>query len=110
MIKKGLSPELCYLEIWAELELIVKALVEAGPEKFFSLISPNALVGAQKGQELLIDDTFKEKLNSLYEDIEHLRFDQELDQTNILKLRESMMKEWQQSSLSSLVKKIQEQK
>ena len=110
MIRKGLSPELCYLEIWAELELIVKALVEVGPEKFFSLISPNALVGAQKGQQLLIDDTFKEKLNSLYEDIEHLRFDQELDQTNILKLRESMMKEWQQSSLSSLVKKIQEQK
>jgi ketol-acid reductoisomerase len=105
--EKGVSKELAYLEIWAELELIVKALVEAGPEKFFSLISPNALIGSEKGQKLLINTDFKNHFRQLLHEIESGQFDQELKLTNVEKLRETIESRWKKSELSQTFRELQ---
>ena len=51
--------ELAFFECFYEIKLIADTLLKVGPEKFFDLISPNALIGSQLGKDLLLDDNFQ---------------------------------------------------
>jgi len=97
MISEGIEPELAYLECWHELKLIVNAMVDKGPEAFFDLISPNALVGSEKGYQRLLDSQFKRNLESLYTDIKDGSFDDELNQTSIKELKSKINQRWSSS-------------
>lgn len=107
MVADGIEPELAYFECWFELKLIVAAMVDNGPKAFFDLISPNALVGAEKGSQRLMTDEFKANLRSLYTEIKNGTFDAELDKTQISELREQIRKRWEKSPLVSTHEKLQ---
>ena len=62
LLQNGIPRELAFMECFLEVKSIAQAFVNLGPEGFFKLISPNALIGSEKGQELLfnahLDDKF----------------------------------------------------
>ncbi len=99
LVAIGIEPEVAYLECWHELKLIINAMIESGPKRFFDLISPNALVGSEKGKNLLINDSFKNKLSDLLSDISNEKFLTEIEKTNINQLRNSIQDFWSNSEL-----------
>lgn len=74
LVDHGIDPKLALLECFLELRSISKALVDLGPEAFFNLISPNALLGSEKAYELFFDQNFSNKLDILWQDIECSHF------------------------------------
>jgi ketol-acid reductoisomerase len=107
LVDAGIEPELAYFECWHELKLIVNAMVDKGPEDFFDLISPNALIGSEKGYKRLFTPEFHENLESLFTEIQNEKFNFELDEANISETRKVIKERWQQSSLMKTYKNIQ---
>ncbi len=99
LIDNGIEPELAFLECWEELKLIVNAMVEMGPQKFYQMISPNALIGSEKGFEKLINPQFKNDLKNLFSDIKNKKFDQELSKTEPEIVRKKIESRWSSSPL-----------
>lgn len=100
LVEEGTEPELAYFECWVELKLIINAMVDKGPEGFFDLISPNALIGAEKGYRRLLSDDFKKSLRSLLEEIKSGRFDEEVKTANVPALRKAIRDRWQNDELN----------
>jgi ketol-acid reductoisomerase len=110
LIQKGIEPELAYFECWHELKLIINAMVDKGPEDFFDLISPNALIGSEKGYQRIFNDNFKSSLKSLLSEIQNGTFDQELDSTDAGAIRRKIKKRWQTSPLQKTFLDINQDK
>ncbi len=106
---KGIEPELAYFECWHELKLIVNAMVDVGPKAFFDLISPNALIGSEKGHHKLFTKEFQANLKSLLTDIQNQSFDKEIDDTNVENLRSKIRLRWEESPLQKTFEKIQQE-
>lgn len=107
LVDNGIEPELAYFEVWHELKLIANAMVDKGPEGFFDLISPNALVGSEKGFQKLFSSDFKANLKSLLIDIQNGTFSNELDNTNVEELRKTIRERWTKSPLMETFRDIQ---
>ena len=99
LVDDGVEKELAYFECWHELKLIASAMVDSGPEEFFKLISPNALIGSEKGQKLLVNAEFKKNLRSLYADIKSGAVTKEFESTNTPTLRKEISARWEKSEL-----------
>ncbi len=104
--EKGVSKEIAYFECWAELKLICDALTKLGPVDFFNLISPNALIGGEKAKNLLFDDNFEQKLNSLIDDIWSKKFFKEVERTDIEQLRKKVNSHWEKQEIQKLHKTL----
>ena len=109
LVNNGIEPELAYLECWHELKLIVNAMVDKGPEAFFDLISPNALVGSEKGYHRLLTPQFNKNLESLFQEIKDGTFDKELPQTSISDLKITINQRWAASPLMKTFHKLNPQ-
>lgn len=103
---KGIPAELAFFELWHEVGLIVKVMVDKGPEAFFNLISPNALIGAEKGREILCDDHFKQGMEKLLKEIEDGTFQKQVLESDVSKIRTETLKRWKDSELSSTVERL----
>lgn len=105
--KNGISQEVAFMECFLELKSISQAIVTLGPEAFFNLISPNALIGSQKGRELLLGSEFDQALEKIMEDINSKKFysDVEIDADA---LRKKVTTEWEKEELSVVFKKLKE--
>ncbi len=103
--KNGVSKEVAFMECFLELKSISQALVQMGPQAFFELISPNALIGSQKGREYLLGDTFDRQLEKLWNDISTKRFFNEVEVDADL-LRKQVIEEWNKEELSEVYKKL----
>ena len=66
------------MECFLELKSISQALVQLGPQEFFNMISPNALLGSQKGRELLTNAAFDTALEKIFTDIKTKKFYEEV--------------------------------
>ncbi|MFA6238388.1 MAG: hypothetical protein WC635_13730 [Bacteriovorax sp.] len=97
--KNGVSPEVAFMECFLELKSITSAFVTLGPQAFFKLISPNALIGSQKGRQLLLDESFDRSLEQILIDIKNKQFYKEVEIDADL-LRQKVLKEWDQEELS----------
>ena len=97
---KGVKREIAYLECWLEVKLIADAMVKMGPEEFFKLISPNALLGGEKAQKLLFDEGYHKKLDSLLEDIWNQDFFTECKGLDFNQLRSSVLDRWAKEELT----------
>ena len=106
LVKEGTEPELAYFECWHELKLIINAMVDKGPEGFFDLISPNALIGAEKGFEKLMTPGFKAQMHSLYEDIKSGKFDHEVKTADVPALRKKIRDRWMNDELNKTFLRI----
>jgi ketol-acid reductoisomerase len=108
LVETGIEPELAYFECWHELKLIVNAMVDKGPEGFFDLISPNALVGSEKGFQKLFTPEFHKNLRSLLSEIQDGTFNDELDNTNVEETRKIIRERWQKTPLMKTFHRIQD--
>lgn len=106
LVEVGVEPELAYFECWHELKLIVNAMVDKGPEGFFDLISPNALLGAEKGYQKLFTREFHQNLRSLLTEIQDGTFNQEIDRANVDETRRIIRERWQKAPLTKTFEKI----
>ena len=106
LVREGTEPELAYFECWHELKLIINAMVDKGPEGFFDLISPNALIGAEKGYSRLMSDDFKKRMHSLLEEIKSGKFDEEVRTADVPALREKIRARWKNDELNKTFLRI----
>lgn len=106
LVKDGTEPELAYFECWHELKLIINAMVDKGPEGFFDLISPNALIGAEKGYKRLMSDDFKNRMHSLLDEIKSGKFDEEVKSANLPELRGKIRDRWKRDELNKTFLRI----
>jgi ketol-acid reductoisomerase len=97
--KNGISEEVAFMECFLELKSITQAFVNLGPQGFFKLISPNALIGSEKGRELLMDESFDQALEQIFNDIKDKHFYKEVEIDADL-LRQNVLKQWDQEELS----------
>lgn len=104
---RGIPPELAFFELWHEVGLIVKVMVDRGPEAFFHLISPNALIGSEKGRQLLCDDHFQQGMDRLLKEIEDGTFQAEVAKSDAHKIREEVLSRWRSSELGQTVTRLQ---
>lgn len=98
--KEGVSREMAYFECWYEVKLIADTLMSIGPERFFDMISPNALIGSEKARHRLFDKSFHQKLETLLQEVSSGQFYQELEATNADELREQVKEFWRGQELS----------
>ena len=105
--KNGISQEVAFMECFLELKSISQAIVTLGPEAFFNLISPNALIGAQKGRELLLGKEFDTSLEKLITEINDKTFYKEVE-IDADALREKVLLEWSKEELSEVFKRLKE--
>ncbi len=106
LIEEGTEPELAYFECWHELKLIINAMIDKGPEGFFDLISPNALIGSEKGYQRLMTDDFKNRMRSLLEEIKSGDFDREVENADVPALRKKISARWSQDELNKTFLRI----
>jgi len=107
MIEHKIEPELAYLECWHELKLIINAMIEKGPQDFFNLISPNALIGAKKGYDTLMREELKNNLDALFTDIQNGIFFHEIESKSVQAVRNEFKFFWENSPLQITHQKIQ---
>lgn len=105
---KGYPKELAFFECFYEIKLIADTLLKVGPQKFFDLISPNALIGSEKGQKLLFDQSFQNKLDTLLKEIENKNFEEEIEKTDIVALRQKINQTWSSEELSKVYDQLKD--
>jgi len=100
--KKGISKEMAYLECWYEVKLITDALIKLGPQKFFNLISPNALIGGEKAKQAIFNSNYDEISDQLINDIWSGKFFKEVDETDFLAVKQEVMAFWKNEELTQV--------
>jgi ketol-acid reductoisomerase len=104
--EKGISAEVAFFETWYEVKLIADTLIQVGPEKFFQLISPNALLGSEIGKEMLFNEHYQKALEDLYNKIEDESFIQTVNSTEMNSLREKILSFWKKQELTTTFDKM----
>jgi ketol-acid reductoisomerase len=107
--EKGIEKEVAYFEAWYEVKLIADTLIKIGPEAFFELISPNALLGAYLGKERIIDENFEKNIQSLMDDIYSGKFQEVASQSDFENIRNEMKNYWKTQELSHTATEFSEQ-
>ena len=98
--EKGVSKEVAYLESWLEVKLIADAMVEMGPESFFKLISPNALLGSDVGQKAIFNEDYQQNLEKLADNIWSSQFIESATDDLVHETREEVLAFWKQQELT----------
>ncbi len=106
--KNGVSAEVAFMECYLELKSISQAFVTLGPEAFFNLISPNALIGSQKGRKLLMNDSFDKAMEQILIDIKNKEFYKEVE-ADADQIRASVVNEWKNEELSKTFEKLKQE-
>jgi ketol-acid reductoisomerase len=104
--KMDIPKELAYFECWYEVKLIAETMIKVGPEKFFELISPNALIGSEVAREIFFDQQYFKKLEKLASDIKEKKFTKVVDSTDVEELKKKVLNFWSKQELSSLHKEM----
>lgn len=108
LLKRGISPELAYMECWLEVKLIADAMVKKGPAELFNLISPHALKGSHLAQQRFFDKAYHEILERLLSDIENGSFFKAANEIDSNELRSQYRKLWSNSELQKIHDKLKE--
>ena len=109
LVEKGISKEVAFFECFHELKSISATFVKLGPENFFNLISPNALIGSETGSGQLFNAQYISKLDQIFDNIESHDFMREIDKTDIDQLREKILKFWNQSELQNTYNSLKDE-
>lgn len=106
LIEKGIPAELAFFELWHEVGLITKVMVDRGPVAFFDLISPNALIGSEKGRLLLVDSTLENKMRSLLNEIESGSFSKSVEGVDVARLRQQIVERWKSDPMGQIIERM----
>jgi len=102
----GASSEMAYFECWYELSLIVNTMVTLGPREFFKKISPNALIGAKKGMDLLAQSDLNAVMEKLKVEICSGKFALQVKEGHISTTRNEMDAFWSKQELQTVHDKL----
>lgn len=91
--------ELAFMECWLEVKLIADAMVKMGPEEFFKLISPHALVGSEFAQERIFDKEQQRIIEDMRHNIWNGDFFKEVQETDIEAVRARVLQRWSSSEI-----------
>ena len=100
LVERGYQKELAFYECFVEAKLIVDTILKVGPEAFFDFISPNALVGSEKGRKLLLDSEFEEKFKSLLDEVRTSHHLEELKSADVNTVRKNVNLFWKDQALN----------
>ncbi len=107
MLQKNISPELAYYECFEESFLILKALRDLGPEKFFEMISPNALIGSHDAYQNLPHQALDQFIQQQWLKIQDGRFQSIIDRQDSFKtIKNKTLAYWSKSSLTETFNSI----
>ncbi len=106
LVKKGVRPELAYLECWHEVKLIADAMTQFGPKGLFQLISSTALYGGVEASKKLLDKSFDDKLEEIYQDIYSMAFTRRLELIDENSYRQKTVEEWSNHPLQKMFEDI----
>lgn len=98
----GISKKVAYFECWYEVKLIIDTLIKIGPDKFFNLISPNALIGSEIGRSAIFTDHYFIALNNIYNNINSGDFAKQLQNVNIEQVRKDVLEFWKKEELTAI--------
>ena len=74
LVKNGHSEESAYLECIYQLDMLIDLVKQFGPAGMFERISKTAAFGSLKNKDFLFDSGFKQKMETLYDEIQKGRF------------------------------------
>jgi ketol-acid reductoisomerase len=106
MRKMGIPKELAYFEAWYECKLITQTLMQVGPERFFEMISPNALMGSELGRKELLGEHFQKALDQLAENISNGNFDHWVANAPQAEIKKRVLDFWSNQELSQVHKQL----
>lgn len=98
--RRGISKEVAFFETWHEFKLITDTFIKLGPDNFFNLISPNALLGSQIGKDLLFSQEYTDSLKQIFDNIENENFSSLIKNTNFEDLRKKILNFWEKQELT----------
>tara|TARA_Y100001970_G_scaffold50986_1_gene64573 strand:+ start:4460 stop:5425 length:966 start_codon:yes stop_codon:yes gene_type:complete len=79
LIKRGYSPTVAWFVCYYEIKTIVDLFHEKGFDEFYNMISDTARFGGLSRGRMLIDDSFRDKLDLIINDIKSGKFNDELN-------------------------------
>jgi ketol-acid reductoisomerase len=77
LVEKGYPPEMAYFECLHEMKLIVDLVYEGGMEHMWNVVSNTAEYGGRTRGPVLIDESVKQKMRKILEDVESGAFAKE---------------------------------
>ena len=107
--EKGHSKEIAYMECWMEVKLIADTMVSLGPEEFFRLISPAALMGGELARQKLLDSGYFDKLEEIYRNIDSGSFFEQVDGMNFQETQKKVLDFWKNQELTRTHKELKGQ-
>lgn len=102
----GIPKELAYFECWYEVKLIADTMIKMGPEKFFELISPNALMGSEVAREIFFDKEYFEKLEKLASEVKDKSFTKKIEDSDFNQIKEKVVSFWRNQEINQVHKEI----
>jgi ketol-acid reductoisomerase len=110
MVSKGISKELAYYECFEESFLILKALRDLGPEHFFNMISPNALIGSYDAHQNLPHKELDAFIDNQWNKIQSGHFQKYCEGNSAFEdMKSKTMQHWQTSPLAKTFNQIKGQ-
>jgi ketol-acid reductoisomerase len=97
---------LAYFECWYEVKLIADTMIKMGPEKFFELISPNALIGSEVAREIFFDKEYFEKLEKLANEVKDKSFTKKIENSDFNQIKEKVVSFWRNQEINQVHKEI----
>ena len=104
--ENGISSEVAFFECWHEVKLIANTMVKLGPEKFFDLISPNALIGSEIGRSSFFNSEYDKKLDDILAHIEQGSFKKDLENVSFSDTKKDILDFWKQQELTHVHNKL----
>lgn len=107
----GISQEVAFFECWHEVKLIANTMVKLGPEKFFDLISPNALLGSEVGKSTLFNHEYQKKLDDILNHIITGNFAEDMNKPNFdshfSNIKTDVMSFWKAQELNQVHQRME---
>ena len=97
---RNISSEMAFNECLFESKLIIQTLEKVGFERFFEIISPNALIGGEKAKNSSQFQGLNVLFEKLLDDISSRKFYEEVDNSNVSELRQKVLRDWKNSEIT----------
>ncbi len=107
--ENGVSAEVAFFECWHEVKLIANTMVKLGPQRFFELISPNALIGSEIGKSVFFDDTYSKNLHDIFLNIKDGSFKKQLDKSSFKQTKDEVLRFWKEQELTHVHSKLEQE-
>jgi ketol-acid reductoisomerase len=94
LTNEGISSDMAFIESFYEMDLILKTMLKVGPKQFFSLISPNALIGSEWARDFYKDEISPKKMREHIQLLKKMDLKKFFSTNNYLKAKESNQNFW----------------